>query len=202
MLPLENLSKDPNQDYFSDGITDALTTELAQIGSLRVISRTSAEHFKGTKETLPQIGRELNVDAAVEGSAENRVRITAQLIEAPSDRHLWAKSYERDLKDILTLQDEVARDIAAGIRVKLTPEVRGRLSNSRVVDPAAYEDYLRGRYYWNRRTPEGVDRGIDYFQRAIAKDPHYALGYAGFADSYIVLSGYRLDPPKKGSASG
>jgi TolB-like protein/Flp pilus assembly protein TadD len=200
VLPLQNLSNDPNQDYFSDGITDALTTNLAQIGALRVISRTSAMHFKGTRETLPEIGRELNVDAVVEGSitrSENRVRITAQLIDAQTDRHLWAKSYERELKDVLALQDEVARDIATEIRVRLTPEVQSRLSNSRVVDPEVYEDYLRGRYYWNRRTPEDVYRGIDYFQRAIAKDSNYALGYAGLADSYIVLAGYRIVSPKK-----
>jgi len=190
VLPLENLSKDPNQGYFSDGITDALTTELAQIGSLRVISRTSAMHFKGTRETLPEIGHELNVDAVVEGSitrSENRVRITAQLIEAPSDRHLWAKSYERDLKDILTLPDEVARDIAGEIRVKLTPEERTRLATVRPIDPVAHEAYLKGRYYLNRRTEEGFRRAIEYFDEATQKDPNYALGHSGLADSYIYF---------------
>jgi TolB-like protein/DNA-binding winged helix-turn-helix (wHTH) protein/Tfp pilus assembly protein PilF len=200
VLPLENLSKDPNQDYFSDGITDALTTELAQIGSLRVISRTSAMHFKGTRETLPEIGRELNVDAVVEGSitrSENRVRITAQLIEAPSDRHLWAKSYERDLKDILTLQDEVARDIAGEIRVKLSPEERTRLATVRPIDPVAHEAYLKGRYYLNKRTEEGFRRAIEYFDEATQKDPNYALGHSGLADSYILLGEYSLVPPKE-----
>jgi TolB-like protein/DNA-binding winged helix-turn-helix (wHTH) protein/Tfp pilus assembly protein PilF len=200
VLPLENLSRDPNQDYFSDGITDALTTELAQIGSLRVISRTSVMHFKGTRETLPEIGRELNVDAVVEGSitrSENRVRITAQLIEAPSDRHLWAKSYERDLKDILTLQDEVARDIAEEIRVKLTPEERTRLATVRPIDPAAHEAYLKGRYYLNKRTEEGFRRAIEYFDEATQEDPNYALGHAGLADSYILLGEYSLVPAKE-----
>ena len=191
VLPLENLSKDPNQDYFSDGITDALTTELAQIGSLRVISRTSAMHFKGTQETLPEIGRKLNVDAIVEGSitrSENRVRVTAQLIDASSDLHLWAKSYERDLKDILALQDEVARDIAAEIRVQLTPRAQARLRNSRPVDPQAYEAYLRGRYYWDKMSVEGFNQALKHFQQAIVYDPNYALAYAGLADGYQELS--------------
>jgi TolB-like protein/DNA-binding winged helix-turn-helix (wHTH) protein/tetratricopeptide (TPR) repeat protein len=190
VLPLENLSKDPNQDYFSDGITDALTTELAQISSLRVISRTSAMHFRGTHETLPEIGRELSVDAVVEGSitrSENRVRITAQLIEAPSDRHLWAKSYERDLKDVLTLQDEVTRDIAEEIRVKLTPEERTRLATVRPVDPAAHEDYLRGRFFWNLRTEKDLTKAKEYFEQAIARDPNYAPAYSGLSDTYFYL---------------
>jgi TolB-like protein len=191
VLPLENLSKDPNQDYFSDGITDALTTELAQIRSLRVISRTSAMHFKGTQETLPEIGRKLNVDAIVEGSitrSENRVRVTAQLIDAPSDLHLWAKSYERDLKDILALQDEVARDIAAEIRVQLTPKDQARLSNSRPVEPQAYEAYLRGRYYWDKMSVEGFNQALKQFQQAIVYDSNYAPAYAGLADGYQELS--------------
>ena len=198
VLPLENLSKDPSQDYFSDGITDALTTDLAQIGSLRVISRTSAVHFKGAKETLPQIGRELTVDAIVEGTvarSENRVRITAQLIEVGSDRHLWAKSYKRDLKDVLALQDEVASDIAEEIRIKLTPDERTRLAGVRLVNPEAHDAYLRGRYWWSKRTAEGEWKGLDYFQQAVAKDPNYALGYAGIADSYLVLGHHgRLAP--------
>jgi TolB-like protein/DNA-binding winged helix-turn-helix (wHTH) protein/Tfp pilus assembly protein PilF len=198
VLPLENLSNDPGQEYFSEGITDALTTDLAQIGSLRVISRTSAVHFKGSKETLPQIGRDLNVDAIVEGTvsrAEDRVRITAQLIEASSDRHLWARSYERDLKDVLELQDEVAREIAEEIRVKLTPKERTLLAGARPVDPEAHDAYLRGRYWWSKRTAEGEWKGLDYFQQAVAKDPNYALGYAGIADSYLVLGHHgRLAP--------
>jgi TolB-like protein/DNA-binding winged helix-turn-helix (wHTH) protein/Tfp pilus assembly protein PilF len=202
VLPLQNLSNDPNQDYFSDGITDALTTELAQIGALRVISRTSAEHFKGTGETLPEIGRKLNAEAIVEGSvtrSENRVRITAQLIEAPSDRHLWAKSYERDLKDVLVLQDEVARDIAEEIRIKLSPEERTRLTNARPINPEAHEAYLRGRFLWNQRTEDQLHKAKQYFEEAIAKEPDYAPAYSGLADTYFYLSyGWGHIPPKEG----
>jgi TolB-like protein/DNA-binding winged helix-turn-helix (wHTH) protein len=202
VLPLQNLSNDLNQEYFSDGITDALTTELAQIGALRVISRTSAEHFKGTRETLPEIGRKLNVEAIVEGSvtrSENRVRVTAQLIDAPSDRHLWAKSYERDLKDVLALQDEVAHDIAEEIRVKLTPEERTRLTDARPVNPEAHEAYLRGRFLWNQRTESQLQKAKDYFEQAIAKDPGYAAAYSGLADTYFYLSyGWGHIPPKEG----
>jgi TolB-like protein/DNA-binding winged helix-turn-helix (wHTH) protein len=190
VLPLENLSKDPNQDYFSDGITDALTTELAQMGSLRVISRTSAMHFKGTRETLPEIGRELNVDAVVEGSitrSENRVRITAQLIEARTDRHLWAKSYERDLKDVLALQDEAARDIADEIRIKLTPEEHTHLAVARPIDPGAHEAYLRGRFFWNLRTEKDLNKAKEYFEQSIAKDPGYPPAYSGLSDTYFYL---------------
>jgi TolB-like protein len=167
VLPLQNLSNDPNQEYFSDGIPDALTTELAQIGALRVISRTSAEHFKGTRETLPEIGRKLNVEAIVEGSvtrSENHVRITAQLIDVQTDRHLWARSYERELKDVLALQDELARDIAEEIRVKLTPEERTRLTHARPVNPEAHEAYLRGRFLWNQRTESQLHKAKQYFE--------------------------------------
>lgn len=189
VLPLENLSNDPAQDYFSEGITDALTTNLAQIGSLRVISRTSAMRFKGSKETLPQIGRDLKVDAIVEGTVvrgENSVRITAQLIETTSDRHLWAKSYERDLTNVLALQDEVARDIANEIRVKLTPRQQSRLTANRRTNTRAYDAYLRGRYLWNQRNEEAITRALGYFQEAVRDDPEFALGYSGLADCYWV----------------
>jgi TolB-like protein len=182
VLPLENLSKDPGQDYFSDGITDALTTELAQIGSLRVISRTSSMHFKGTRETLPQIAHELNVDAVVEGTvarSENRVRVTAQLIEASSDRHLWARSYERDLKDVLELQDEVARDIAEEIRVKLKPEERTRLEQARPVNPEALEAYLKGHYYYKKLSTPAFKEAVNYYRQALTRDPDYAPAYVG-----------------------
>jgi TolB-like protein/Tfp pilus assembly protein PilF len=189
VLPLENLSNDPAQDYFSEGITDALTTNLAQIGSLRVISRTSAMQFKGSKETLPQIGRDLKVDAIVEGTVlrgENSVRITAQLIETSSDHHLWAKSYERDLGNVLALQDEVARDIANEIRVKLTPREQSRLNANRSTNTRAYDAYLRGRYLWNQRNEEAITRALGYFEEAVRDDPEFALGYSGLADCYWV----------------
>ena len=201
VLPLENLSGDKEQEYFADGMTDALITNLAQIGSLRVISRTSAMHFKGSKETLPQIGRDLQVDAVVEGTVargENRVRVTAQLVEASTDHHLWARTYERDLKDVLALQDEIARDVTEQIRVKLTPKERSLLMQVHAVDPEAYDACLRGWYWWNEFTIEGAWKALDYFQKAIAKDPGYALAYAGVADSYIQLGfGSELIPRKE-----
>ena len=196
VLPLENLSKDPGQDYFSDGITDALTTDLAQIGAIRVISRTSATHFKGSRQTLPEIGRLLNVDSIVEGSvarSEGRLRITAQLIDARSDRHLWAKTYERDLKDILTLQDEVARDIAEEIRVNLSPQEQKRLTADRRTNPRAYDAYLRGRYLWNQRNAEAIAKAVGYFEQAAREDPGFAAAYSGLADCYSVGWGAKRD---------
>jgi len=190
VLPLENLSGNPQEDYFADGVTEALITELAQIGGLRVISRTSVMVYKGAKKPLPQIARELHVDAIVDGSVQragDRVRINAELIEASADRHLWAKSYERDLRDILTLQSAVAKAIADEVQIKLTPQEQARLAKSRQVNPEALEAYLAGRFYWNKRTTEGLEKSILYFQRAISKDSNYALAYAGLADSYHVL---------------
>ena len=200
VLPLENLSGDPQQEYFADGMTEALITELAKIGALRVISRTSVMRYKGTKKSLPEIARELNVDGVIEGSAQrsgNRVGITAQLIYAPTDTHLWAESYERDLRDILSLQKEVARTIAQQIRVTLTPQEQGHLAQAHPVNPEAYELYLKGHYLWNKRTEEGVRKGIEYFRLAIAKDPNYALAFAGLADCYsqpAFLGVVRLSP--------
>jgi TolB-like protein/DNA-binding winged helix-turn-helix (wHTH) protein/Flp pilus assembly protein TadD len=184
VLPLENLSGDKEQEYFADGMTDALTTDLAQIGSLRVISRTSAMHFKGSKETLPQIGRDLLVDAVVEGTVtrgENRVRVTAQLVEASSDHHLWARTYERDLKNVLALQDEIAQDITEQIRVKLSPKERSLLIQVHAIDPEAYDAYLRGSYWEDALTREGFDKACDYFRKAVARDPSFALAYVGVA---------------------
>src|ERR1700733_1366714 len=194
VLPLENLSGDKEQEYFADGMTDALITDLAQIGSLRVISRTSAMQLKGSKETLPQIGRDLQVDAVVEGAVtrgENRVRVTAQLVEASSDHHLWARTYERDLKNVLALQDEIAQDITEQIRVKLTPKERSLLTQVHAVDPEAYDAALRGLYWLSLGslgTREGAWKALDYFQQAIAKDPKFALAYAGVADSFLQLA--------------
>jgi eukaryotic-like serine/threonine-protein kinase len=200
VLPLRNLSGDPAQEYFADGMTEELTTDLSKIGAVRVISRTSAMRYKGANKPLPEIARELNVDGVIEGSVErsgSRVRITAQLIHAPTDAHLWADSYERDLRDVLSLQDEVARDIANQIKIKLTPAEQARLSSSSPVDPQAYQSYLEGRYYWNLRTKEGLNKGIEYFRDAIAKDPHYALAYAGLAQSYVAQQGYRILPAEE-----
>ena len=198
VLPLHNLSHDPEQEYFSDGMTDELITELAKFGGLRVTSHTSVERYKDTKRPLPEIARELGVDAVVEGTVTrsgNRVRITAQLIDGRSDRHLWAESYERDLRDVLALQNEVSGDIAKEIQIKVTNPEKSPLASARPVSPEAHEAYLKGRYFWNKRSEDGVRKGIDYFEQATRIDPNYAVAYAGLAESYIVLNGHRFLPP-------
>jgi TolB-like protein/DNA-binding winged helix-turn-helix (wHTH) protein len=190
VLPLQNLSADPNQNYFVDGMTDELTTDLAQFGDLRVISRTSAMHYRDGSKTAPQIGKELGVDALVEGSVErvgDRVRIRAQLIDCATDRHLWAQSYDRDMKDVLSMQTEAAREIAEQVRGSVSPQISPHSANPAPVNPDAYEAYLKGRYFWNKRTPDGLNKSIEYFQEAIAKDPSFAAAYAGLADSYSIL---------------
>ena len=190
VLPLENLSGDASQEYFSDGMTDELITELGQIGELRVISRTSVMTYKGAHKSLPQIARDLNVDSVVEGTvlrSGNQVRITAQLILAAADKHLWAQSYQGDLRDTLALQKQVARSIADAIRIELTPHEQAVLKNVKRVNPDAHEAYLKGRYFWNKRTADGLKKAADYFNQAIEKDPNYAQAYAGLADSYALL---------------
>jgi len=201
VLPLENLSRDPEQEYFADGMTDALTTDLSKIGALRVISRTSAMHYKGTTKTLPEIARELNVDGVVEGSvmrSGNRVRISAELIHAHTDQHLWAETYERDLGDVLRLQSEVAQTIAQQLRVRLTPQQQARLSVAHTVSPEAYDAYLRGRFLEGccATTLQGIEKAKKYFEEAIQKDPSFALGYVGLADCYKLLNEFRLLPPQ------
>ena len=194
VLPLENLSGDPSQDYFSDGMTDALITELGQLSELRVISRSSVMSYKTARKPLPQIARDLQVDAVLEGTvlrAGSQVRITAQLIEASSDRHLWAQSYEGELRNTLTLQSQVARAITDQIRIKLTPHEQAVLKNVARVSPEAYEAYLKGRYFWNKRTPDGLREAIDYFNQAVGKDPNYAPAYAGLADSYALAGDWK-----------
>jgi TolB-like protein/Flp pilus assembly protein TadD len=190
VLPLENLTGDPAKDYLVDGITDALITDLARIRSIDVISRTTAVHYKGTKKTLPQIARELSVDAVVEGTVAlsgDRVRVDAQLIHAATDRHLWANWYQRDLRDILALQSDVARAIVAEVRAEITAQEQLGLATTRTINPEAYEAYLKGRYLSNKVTPDGILRGIEYFREAIEKDPNYALAYAGLADAYNLI---------------
>ena len=201
VLPLENLSGDPEQEYFADGMTEALIGELAQIKALqRVISRQSVMQYKGSRKPLPEIGRELNVNAILEGSIlliEQRVRITANLFEAKTEKNLWSQRYERDLRDVLSLQGEMAQTIAKEIKIAVTPEVQARLARARPVNPEAYQDYLRGRFYWNKRTEEGLLKAIKYFEQSIEKDPNCALLYAGLADSYIVLPLYSAFPAKE-----
>ncbi len=191
VLPLDNLTGDPAQEYFADGMTDALITDLAQIRALRVISRTSVMRYKGTRKPLPEIARELNVDAVLEGSvvrSANHVRIDAQLIRATTDQHLWAKSYQRELRDIVTMQSEVAREVANEIRIQLTPQERARLGSAKPVDPEAYEDYLKGRFYSHQWTSDSFGKAIGHFQQAIERDPNYAPAYAGLSDSYRFFS--------------
>lgn len=190
VLPLENMSQDPDQEYFADGMTEALTTNLARISSLRVVSRTSAMQYKGVHKPLAQIARELGVDAVVEGSvvrSGQRVRISAQLIKADDDEHLWAEMYERDLDDVLHLQALVAQAIADQIRVHLTPEEKMKLAAAGDIDAESYELYLRGRFYWNKRDPEGLKKSKELFEQAIARNPNFALPYVGLADTYLVM---------------
>jgi TolB-like protein/Tfp pilus assembly protein PilF len=193
VLPLENMSRDPDQDYFADGMTEALISDLAKIGGLKVISRTSVMRYKGTTKSLPEIAKELNVDAVVEGSVlrvGDRVRITAQLIRAVTDEHLWTESYDRDLSDVLRLQSEVARTIAKEIKVTLAPQVQTRVVEARSVKPEAYQAYLQGRFfYWNKATSEGYRKSIQFFQEAVRIDPDFALAHAGIADAYANWGG-------------
>src|SRR5580692_5826300 len=194
VLPLENLSGDASQNYFADGMTDELITDLAQISALRVISRTSVMVYKGARKPLPQIARELNVDAVVEGTvlrSGDQVRITAQLIEASTDKHLWSQSYEGELRDTLALQNRVAGAIADQIRINLTPREEAALKNVRVVNPEAYESYLKGRYFWNKRTADGLKAALAYFNQAIEEDPEYAQAYSGLADTYALLGDWQ-----------
>jgi TolB-like protein/DNA-binding winged helix-turn-helix (wHTH) protein/Flp pilus assembly protein TadD len=194
VLPLENLSGDPSQDYFADGMTDQLITDLAQISALRVISRTSVMAYKGARKPLPQIARELNVDAVIEGTVlrfGEQVRITAQLIHATDDRHLWADTYQGNVRDTLVLQKKVAQSIATRMRIELTPQEREGLGRLKIVDPEAYESYLKGRYFWNKRTGDGLKEAIQYFDQAIAKDPNYAPAYSGLADSYALAGDWQ-----------
>jgi TolB-like protein/DNA-binding winged helix-turn-helix (wHTH) protein/Flp pilus assembly protein TadD len=194
VLPLESLSSDPSQDYFADGMTDELISDLGQISALRVISRTSAMAYKRARKPLPQIARELNVDAVVEGTvlrSGDQVRITAQLIEASSDKHLWSRSYEGELRDTLALQNQVARAIADEIRVNLNSQERAALKNLQVVNPEAYESYLKGRYFWNKRTADGLKVALAYFNQAVEEDPTYAQAYSGLADTYALLGDWQ-----------
>jgi len=194
VLPLESLSSDASQDYFADGMTDELISDLGQISALRVISRTSVMTYKHVRKPLPEIARELNVDAVVEGTvlrSGDRVRITAQLIEASTDKHLWSQSYEGELRDTLALQNKVARAIADQIRINLNPQEQAALKKVAVVDPEAYESYLKGRYFWNKRTADGLGKAIDYFNEAIEGKPDYPQAYAGLADSYALAGDWK-----------
>ena len=193
VLPLSNLSGDASEEFFADGMTDQLITDLAKVGSLRVVSRTSVVRYKGTKKGLPEIARELNVDGIVEGSvirSGQRVRVTAQLLQAPTDRHLWAETYDRDLGDVLKLQAEVADAIAQQIRAQVTPQQQAELRRADVVNPAAYDSYLKGRLYFTTEftKPSSLKKAQQEFEKSIQKDPNFALAYAGLADTYVFLA--------------
>ncbi len=211
MLPLDNYSGDPSQDYFAEGMTDELTSDLANISRLRVISRGSAMQFKGKQRPpTPEIARRLNVDAIVEGSvlrSGDKVRITAQLIDARSDRHLWAKSFERSSRDVLALQDELASAIAREIHVRLTPAEESRLTHAPSVNPEAHDAYLKGRYFFNRPSDENLSKAIALFEEATRRDPSYAPAFSGLSDAYLwagynegVLTGSEARPRAKSAA--
>jgi TolB-like protein/DNA-binding winged helix-turn-helix (wHTH) protein/Flp pilus assembly protein TadD len=202
VLPLESLSNDASQDYFADGMTDELISDLGQISALRVISRTSVMAYKHQHKPLPQIARELNVEAVVEGTvlrSGDRVRITAQLIEAAADKHLWSHSYEGEWRDALALQSQVAGAIADQIRISVNPEEQAALSHVKRVEPEAYESYLKGRYFWNKRTADSLTVALAYFNQAIDEDPGYAPAHCGLADTYALLADweYGVMTPKE-----
>jgi TolB-like protein/DNA-binding winged helix-turn-helix (wHTH) protein/tetratricopeptide (TPR) repeat protein len=206
VLPLANLSHDPEQEYFADGMTEELITELGKVAALRVISHTSVNRFKGTKKPLQEIARELQVDAIMEGSVSreaHRIRVTANLIQASPEKHLWAESYDRDLRTVLDLQSEVARTIADRVKITVTPGERLRLSATQTVNPEAFELYLKGTFYNNKWTKEGFERGIEYFNQALQKEPRNARAYAGLAVAYGGLGIYgdiAAYPKQKASA--
>ncbi|HEX5316051.1 MAG TPA: tetratricopeptide repeat protein, partial [Candidatus Kapabacteria bacterium] len=196
VLPLQNLSHDPEQEYFSDGMTDELITEIAKVNRLRVISHTSVNRYRDTKLSLPEIASELGVEGVVEGTvmrSGNHVRITAQLIDARSDQHIWAESYDRDFKDVLDMQAEVARQIAAKVGITLTQGEQMNLASNHAIDPEAHEYLLKGDFYWNRLDCADFKKALNYYQQAVAKDPKYALAYDGEADSYFNLADWGCD---------
>ncbi len=203
VLPLQNLSGDPSQDYVADGMTEELIGRLSRIHGLRVISRTSTMHFKNTQLSVPEIARMLGVDAIVEGSLVqegHQIRVHAQLIRAATDEHIWAGEYQREYQSILEVQEEVARNIVEQIQLNLTPEDRARLASRPSVDPEAYESYLKGRYYFNQRTEDALHKSIAAFQQAIARDSGYAPAYSGLAEAYAML-GFRGGLPSKDALS-
>ncbi len=200
VLPFQNLTGDPDQEYFADGFTEEMITKLGELHpeQLGVIARTSVMGYKHSNERLDQIGHELAVQYVLEGSyrrAADHLRITAQLIRVKDQSHLWAEEYDRQPQDILSVQDEVALAIAQEIQLRLTPQQRMRLT-AHAISPEAHEDYLKGRFFWNKRTEEGFRKSIEFFQAAIARDPNYAEAYAGLADAYLLLGGYGVEPQK------
>jgi TolB-like protein/Tfp pilus assembly protein PilF len=199
VLPFDNLSRDPDNAYFAEGVQDEILTRLAKVADLKVISRTSTQKYKSTPDNLRDIAKELGVSNILEGSvqrAADQVRVTVQLINATTDAHLWAESYDRALTDMFAVESEIAKTIADTLRAKLTGSEERMMSKKPTANPEAYELYLKGRFFWNKRTGEDLRKSIDYFDQAVAKDPGYALAYAGLADAYVLLSGFGAASPK------
>jgi TolB-like protein/Tfp pilus assembly protein PilF len=200
VLPFDNLSRDPDNAYFCEGVQDEILTRLAKVADLKVISRTSTQHFKSTPENLPQIAKQLGVAHILEGSvqkANDQVRVNVQLINALTDAHLWADTYDRKLTDIFAVESEIAKTIAETLQARLTGSEESSIAKTPTVNPEAYELYLKGRFFWNKRSGADLHKAIDYFERAIAKDPNYALAYVGLADSYLLLSQYASASPRE-----
>jgi TolB-like protein/Flp pilus assembly protein TadD len=198
VLPFDNLSRDPDNAYFAEGVQDEILTRLAKVADLKVISRTSTQHFKSAPENLPEIAKQLGVTNILEGSvqrAADQVRVNVQLINAMTDAHVWAETYDRKLTDIFAVESEIAKAIAETLQAKLTGAEKTSIAKAPTVNPEAYELYLRGRFFWNKRTGTDLRKAIDYFNQAIAKDPNYALAYVGLADSYLLLSSYAAVSP-------
>jgi len=198
VLPFDNLSRDPDNAYFAEGVQDEILTRLAKVADLKVISRTSTQHFKSAPENLPEIAKQLGVTNILEGSvqkAADQVRVNVQLINAMTDAHVWADTYDRKLTDIFAVESEIAKAIAETLQAKLTGAEKSSIAKAPTANPEAYELYLKGRFFWNKRTGADLRKAIDYFNQAIAKDPNYALAYVGLADSYLLLSSYAAVSP-------
>ena len=200
VLPFDNLSRDPDNAYFAEGVQDEILTRLAKVADLKVISRTSTQHFKSAPENLPEIAKQLGVTNILEGSvqkAADQVRVNVQLINAMTDAHVWADTYDRKLTDIFAVESEIAKAIAETLQAKLTGAEKSSIAKAPTANPEAYELYLKGRFFWNKRTGTDLRKAIDYFNQAIAKDPNYALAYVGLADSYLLLSSYAAVSPRE-----
>src|SRR5207244_1898759 len=198
VLPFDNLSRDPDNAYFCEGVQDEILTRLAKVADLKVISRTSTQHFKSTPDNLPQIAKQLGMAHILEGSvqkANDQVRVNVQLINALTDAHLWADTYDRKLTDIFAVDSEIAKTIADTLQARLTGSEKTEMSKKPTEDPEAYEFYLKGRFFWNKRTGADLRKAIEYFNQAVARDPNYALAYAGLADSYLLLSAFGAASP-------
>jgi TolB-like protein/Flp pilus assembly protein TadD len=200
VLPFDNLSRDPDNAYFAEGVQDEILTRLAKVADLKVISRTSTQHFKSAPENLPEIAKQLGVTNILEGSvqkAADQVRVNVQLINAMTDAHLWAETYDRKLTDIFAVETDIAKAVADTLQAKLSGAEKSSIAKAPTANPEAYELYLKGRFFWNKRTGTDLRKAIDYFNQAIAKDPNYALAYVGLADSYLLLSSYAAVSPRE-----